>query len=124
MKPTSINTGRVLLTATALASALVFASWTRKPSVQMHTAFFTQDTVPANGNRKADRRDNKNENSNDNDQRNYNNRQAKNIDEVIEQLNRVDMKAEMDKAMKNVNEAMKNIDAEKLSQSVADAIKQ
>lgn len=104
MKPTTIATGKVVMIATIALMSLTLISWDfRKQPRQLSTTQNTSDTIPGNKNEKRDR-------------------QVRNLDEAIDNLNEVDMDIELGNAMKQVQQALKELDIAKLQQEAAASI--
>jgi len=102
MKPGSITTGRTLLALFIVTTAaFLLISWDHR---QQHDQFkqdqYYQDTVPPKKNKKV-----------------------RDLDEAIAELDNIDLKSHMDKAMKEVAEAMKHLDVEKMQLDIEKSMK-
>jgi len=105
MKPGSINAGRVVLALLIIGTTLALVSWNRKPTHhQFRQSHFYNDTVPKV--KKTDRE-----------------KKVRDLDDVLDELNTVDMNVEMEKAQKEIQEAMKGFDAQKLKIDMEKAMK-
>ena len=103
MKPGSVTTGKTLLALLIVAAAaFAFISWDHKKQ----TDGFKQhqhdlDTIPQKREKKV-----------------------RDLDEAIAELDNIDIKMHMDKAMKEVAEAMKQIDGEKMRLDIEKSMKE
>jgi hypothetical protein len=103
MKPGSITTGKTLL-ALFIVAATAFAliSWGhRQQPDQLKQDRYYKDTVPPKKDKKV-----------------------RDLDEAIAELDNIDLKVHMDKAMKEVAEAMKQIDGEKIRLEIEKSMKE
>jgi len=103
MKPGSITTGKTLL-ALCIVAATAFAliSWGhRQQPGQSKKEQYYKDTVPPKKDKKV-----------------------RDLDETIAELDNIDIKVQMDKAMKEVAEAMKQIDGEKIRLDIEKSMKE
>lgn len=105
MKPTTIATGKVVAIAALGLISLALVSWDfrQQPSRLTTSEVTTTDTIPG---KSADKRE----------------RPARDLDEAIEQLDKVDMDREMSRAMKEVEQAMKNLDFSKIQKEVSESL--
>src|ERR1700676_3082962 len=95
MNPKILTTGRMLLALLVLGVSLVLVSWDFKQTPGQYKQSFTNDTIPKS--KSTDRE-----------------KKIRNLDDVLDEVNAVDLKMEMDKAQKEITEAMKEVDAAKL----------
>lgn len=105
MKPGSIRASRVLLALLTIGTTLALISWSHKqasPSFGQYQP--ARDTVPKV--KKVDRE-----------------KKVRDLDEALDELNNVDLKAEMENAQKEMQKAMKEIDGEKIKMEIENAIK-
>lgn len=105
MKPGSIKKGPVLIVLAAVVAALALVSWDFKQIPDRLQQKQFNDTLP--------------EKKNDNRER-----KIRNLDEALDEVNNIDLKATIDKAMKEVAEAMKNFDGEKIRLEIEKAMKE
>ena len=103
MKPGSITTGRTLLALFIVATtAFILISWgDRQQPDQLRQDHYYDDTVPPKKNKKV-----------------------RDLDEAIAELDNIDLKMHMDKAMKEVAEALKEIDGEKIRLDIEKSMKE
>ena len=103
MKQGSITTGKTLLALFIVAAAaFVFISWNDKQQADGIKQYQHQkDTIPQKKEKKV-----------------------RDLDEAIAELDNIDIKMHMDKAMKEVAEAMKQIDAEKMRLDIEKSMKE
>jgi hypothetical protein len=104
MKPTVLSPRYFLLALTMLAITIALVSWDFKKSPgRYHQA--VNDTTPKT--KSGDRE-----------------KKIRDLDDVLNELNNVDMKVEMEKAQKEISEAMKNFDSDKLKGDIEKAMKE
>jgi transcriptional regulator of heat shock response len=103
MKPGSITTGKTLLALLVIAAtAFALISWGhRQQPAQIKKEQYYQDTVPPKKDKKI-----------------------RDLDEVIAELDNIDLKLQMEKALKEVAEAMKHMDAEKMRLDIEKSMKE
>lgn len=91
--------------AVALISVLVLSSWDFKNTKTIRTDHYygITDTIPKKENREKKIRD---------------------LDDVLDELNKVDLKIDMEKMQKELAESMKKIDAQKIRMDVEKAMKE
>ncbi|NOT49881.1 MAG: hypothetical protein HOP10_01215 [Chitinophagaceae bacterium] len=102
MKPTTFSRSRVLLVILIAALTIGLVSWGTRQSPSRYDQVIN-DTVPK-------------KKSNDRDKK------IRDLDDVLDELNAVDMKETMDKAMKEVAEAMKEVDFNKIQKEVEESM--
>jgi chromosome segregation ATPase len=100
MNPRLKNAGRVALAALILTSTVALVSWKKQDHYNGQQQEVRKDTIPQQRERKV-----------------------RDLDEAIEALDRIDLKAQIDLAMASVAETMKQIDPEKLHLEVERALK-
>ncbi len=103
MKPTTLTTGRMLLALFVLGVSLALVSWDFKQSPGRYRQL-VNDTVPKP---KTDRE-----------------KKIRDLDDVLDELNNVDIKVNMEKVQKEIAEAMKQIDGDKLRMEIDKAMKE
>lgn len=94
------NAGRIALAALILTSTVALVSWKKQDGGHQQKQTRYIDTIPQQKERKV-----------------------RDLDEALNQLDNLDIKAQIDQAMAGVAEAMKHIDAEKLHLEVQNALK-
>lgn len=101
MKPSSFFASRVVLAALILLSTVALLSWDRHqgPGHQQQTP--GNDTIPQQRERKV-----------------------RDLDEVLAEMDEIDLKVHIEKAMANVAEAMKQLDAQKIQLEVQKAMQE
>jgi chromosome segregation ATPase len=104
MKPTTFLNGRLLLVLATLGLTVGLVSWDYKRSPGKYQQSLN-DTTPK---KKSIEREKK----------------IRDLDDVLDELNAVDMKEEMEKAMKQIAEAMKSIDGDKIRMEIDKAMKE
>ena len=102
MKPTNLKQGNFLLAIVAIALTIGLVSWDYKqtPGKYQQTV---NDTTPK---KKTDR-----------------DKIVRDLDAVLDELNSVDFKAEMEKAQKEIAEAMRNFNSDKIKLDIEKAMK-
>lgn len=109
MKPVSITGGRLLIVFCIIGLTLALVSWDRKQSSgQFHQKQQTHDTIPQKRDLPADKQGKK----------------VRDLDEAIAELESVDLKIELDKAMAEANKAIKALDYQKIQLETQRAIMQ
>jgi len=103
MKPTTLRSGRLLLAFLVLGTCLALVSWDLKQSTGRHQQP-ANDTVPKT--KSPDRE-----------------KKIRDLDDVLDELNSVDLKVDMEKIQKEIAQAMKKIDGEKIRLEVEKAMK-
>ncbi len=103
MKPTTFKTGRILLAILIVALTIGLVSWGTRQSPNRYDQA-VNDTTPK--------------------KKSGDNKKVRDLDDVLDELNAVDMKETMEKAMKEVAEAMKNIDKDKIRMEIDMAMKE
>jgi hypothetical protein len=103
MKPTMLSPRSFLLALTMVGITIALVSWDLKKSPGRYRQA-VNDTTPKT--KTGDRE-----------------KKIRDLDDVLNELNNVDMKVEMEKAQKEVTEAMKNFDGEKLRLDIEKAMK-
>jgi virulence-associated protein VapD len=100
MKPRLKNASRLSLVALILIATVALISWKKqdKPADQKQNQHAYTDTVPSKD------------------------RKVRDLDQALNQLDNLDLQAQIDQAMASVAEVMKNIDAEKLHLEVEKAL--
>ena len=103
MKPKTFTTGRLLLILLTAGLTVGLVSWDHKqaPGRYGHSQ---NDTTPK---KPTDRE-----------------KKVRDLDDVLDELNSVDLKVEMEKAQKEIAEAMKKIDGDKIRMEVEKAMKE
>ena len=101
MKPTTFVTGRWILALLAIVVSLALVSWDIKQSGGRHNSN-PADTTPKTNKEKK----------------------IRDLDDVLDELNSVDIQIEMEKAQKEIAEAMKQINVEKIKMDVERALKE
>jgi len=101
MKPKTFIAGRWMLAVLTITITLALVSWDRKQTGVRYSGNQT-DTVPKNKPEKK----------------------IRDLDDVLDELNRVDLKMETEKAQKEIAEAMKQIDGDKIKMEVEKAIRE
>lgn len=101
MNPRLKNTGRIALVTLLLASTVALISWKKQEGDKQQNKIQYTDTIPQHRDRKV-----------------------RDLDEALDQLDKIDLKATIDQAMAGVAEAMKQFDAEKLNLEVQKALQQ
>lgn len=104
MKPTTFANGRFLLVLLIAGLTVGLVSWDYKQKAGKYHQGLT-DTTPKN---KPGERDKK----------------VRDLDDVLEELNTIDLQEEMQKAQKEIAEAMKKIDGDKLRMEIDKAMKE
>jgi hypothetical protein len=104
MKPTKFTTGRMLLLLLITGLTIGLVSWDHK---QLPGRFKqpVNDTVPKT--KPGDRE-----------------KKIRDLDDVLDELNNVDMKVNMEKVRKEIEEAMKKIDGDKIKMEIEKAMKE
>ncbi|MBC7946889.1 MAG: hypothetical protein H7Y42_03340 [Chitinophagaceae bacterium] len=106
MKPGSIAAGRILLGALAISTSIVLMSWDgRQQADRFEQQQTTKDSLPKG--KKADKE-----------------KKARDLDEVLEELDAVNIDLEMEKAMKEMQNALKNFDGAKIKLDIEKAMKE
>lgn len=103
MKPTILTTPRMLLCFTVLGVSLALVSWDFKQSGGPFKQSIN-DTVPKT---KQDRE-----------------KKVRDLDDVLDELNAIDMQEHMEKAQKQIAEAMKQLDGEKIRLQVEKSLQE
>ncbi|MES1197997.1 MAG: hypothetical protein ABUL41_01845 [Chitinophagaceae bacterium] len=103
MKPTVFTSKPVLLVLLIAGATILLVSWDFKQSPNHYQRSYT-DTVPK-------------------EKRIQKEKKIRDLDDVLDELNAIDLKVELEKAQKEVNEAMKQIDVEKIKMDVEKAMK-
>jgi len=102
MKPGSITSARMLIALCIIGATLVLLSWDDR---QLPGGFYQQqqihDTIPQKKDKKV-----------------------RDLDEAIAELENIDIKVHMDKAMQEVNKAMKELDVQKIQLDVQKSMKE
>ena len=104
MKPTTFTTGRILLVLLVAALTVGLVSWGHKQD----SSYYQQtvnDTVPKT--KPGDRE-----------------KKIRDLDDVLDELDRTDMKVSMEKAQKEIEEAMKKIDGDKIRMEIDKAMEE
>ena len=102
MKPGPFTFGRLVVALCVVGTILLLVSWDRKQSPNgFHQKQQTQDTIPQKKNKKI-----------------------RDLDEAIAELEAVDIKVEMEKAMEEVSKAMKELDLQKIELDVQQSLKE
>jgi hypothetical protein len=99
MRPKTFIAGHWILALLTIATSLVLVSWDFKQPGSRYLQNQT-DTVPKNNPEKK----------------------IRDLDDVLDELNRVDLKMETEKAQKEIAEAMKEIDGDKIKMEVEKAM--
>ncbi|MEO8403658.1 MAG: hypothetical protein ABI480_03660 [Chitinophagaceae bacterium] len=102
MKPRSFKPSYLLVGLLVTASTLALISWNRHEAPGQHQTYSPNDTTP---------------------KKNVREKKVRDLDEAIDNLDNLDLKATIDQAMKSVNEAMKSIDMQKIQAEVKNAMK-
>lgn len=101
MSPRLKNISRVALVTLVLSSTVALISWKKQDGDKQQSPIRYTDTIPQQRDRKV-----------------------RDLDEALDQLDKIDLKATIDQAMAGVAEAMKQLDAEKLQAEVQKALQQ
>lgn len=104
MKPTTFVNGRLLLLLLTICLTVGLVSWDYKQTPGKYQQA-TNDTTPKK--KSIDRE-----------------KKIRDLDDVLDELNAVDMKVEMEKANKEIAEAMKSIDGDKIRMEINKALKE
>jgi hypothetical protein len=106
MKPGSMTASRLLLAMLTLTTMFVFISWDNRPTTDQfqHGGYF-RDTIPKD--KKVSRE-----------------KKIRDLDDVIDEMNAIDLQKEMEKANIEMQKAMKDIDGQKLKMQLDEAMKQ
>jgi hypothetical protein len=104
MKPTKFTTGRMLLALLITGLTIGLVSWDHKQSPERFKQTMN-DTVPKT--KPGDRE-----------------KKIRDLDDVLEELNNVDLKVNIEKVQKEIEEAMKRIDGDKIKMEIEKALKE
>jgi len=105
MKPGSIAAGRILLALLTIGTVFILLSWDHKQSPNGYQKQYFNDTTPKG--KKIDRE-----------------KKVRDLDDVIDELNTVDLQKEMEKAQAEIQKAMKEIDGQKIKMEIDKAMKE
>ncbi|PZR24167.1 MAG: hypothetical protein DI535_22500 [Citrobacter freundii] len=101
MSPRLKSISRVALVTLVLSSTVALISWKKQDGDKQQSQIQYTDTIPQQRDRKV-----------------------RDLDEALNQLDKIDLKATIDQAMAGVADAMKQLDAEKLQLEVQKAMQQ
>jgi hypothetical protein len=105
MKPGSIVAGRILLALLTIGTVFTLISWDHKQSLNGNQKQNFNDTTPKG---KKTNRDKK----------------IRDLDDVIDELDAIDLQKEMEKAHIDIQKAMKEIDGQKIKMQIEQAMKE
>ncbi|MBS1919493.1 MAG: hypothetical protein JST17_04480 [Bacteroidetes bacterium] len=105
MKPKSITISRLLPALSILILTIALVSWDFKKSPGQQQKATYRDTLPPEKNNSRDK-------------------QIRNLDDVLDELDASKMKLNIEQVQKEVNEAMKNIDMDKVKTEIDRAMKE
>lgn len=102
MKPRSIQSRYLLVALLVAGSTLALVSWGRKQAPEQHRQQLVADTVP---------------------QKKNTDKKVRDLDEALEELNKVNLDIEIGNAMKEVEKALKEVNLDKIKVEVDAALK-
>ena len=105
MKPGSIVAGRILLALLTIGTVFTLLSWDHKQSPNGYQKQNFNDTTPKG--KKTDRE-----------------KKIRDLDDVIDELDAIDLQKEMEKAHIDIQKAMKEIDGQKIKMQIEQAMKE